>query len=442
MSHANDDSRPHEGQKPAADVSAGDAGWPLDARHSVAAENDRLYQEMAEARKRAEQLYLFAEAVVTADRIETLFDAALTAIETALGVARAAILTFDDDHVMRFRAWRNLSVEYRRAVEGHSPWPHDATAPEPVLIADAANDPSVAAYRDLFRRERIGALAFIPLTTRGRLLGKFMLYHKQPHEFRSAEIETAVGMGHHLASLIARFAAVSRLEETVRANELFSAVLAHDLQNPLGAIMTAAQLLIRRRRGGSPENDRDLMTLSRIVSSGQRMAKMIEQLLDFTQAREGGGIRIRPRQANLEDLCKQAVSELELANPGWRLDCSYSGDVRGTWDPDRLLQVLSNLLANAGHHGGEGRDIVVRVDGSDAARVRLHVHNAGAIPEGVLHRLFDPFRATRVRSSSSSGLGLGLFIVRQIVRAHGGTIAVSSSPETGTTFTIELPRAS
>jgi signal transduction histidine kinase len=440
MSHATDDSRPQGGPGAAVDLSLPDAVWPLAARSPKATEQDRLYAEMAEARKRAEQLYLFAEAVVTADKIETLFDAALTAIEAGLGVARAAVLTFDDDNVMRFRAWRNLSDDYRRAVEGHSPWPHDATAPQPVLVADAARDPSVAAYRELFRREQIGALAFIPLTTRGQLLGKFMLYHKQPHEFASAEIETAVGMGHHLASLIARFAAASRLEETVRANELFSAVLAHDLQNPLGAIMTAAQLLIRRRRGGTPESDRDLVTLGRILSSGQRMAKMIEQLLDFTQAREGGGIRVRPRAANLEDLCKQAVSELELANPTWRMDGSYSGNVQGTWDPDRLLQVLSNLLANAGHHGLAGQAIVLRVDGSNEARVRLEIQNAGTIPDDLLPQLFDPFRATRVRSSSSRGLGLGLFIVRQIVRAHGGTIAVTSSPEQGTTFTIELPR--
>jgi signal transduction histidine kinase len=440
MGQATDDSRPQDGTDLTVELARAKAVWPLDGRNR-ATQNDRPYAEMAEARKRAEQLYLFAEAVVTADKIETLFDAALTAIEAALGVARAAILTFDDDKVMRFRAWRNLSAEYRSAVEGHSPWPHDATAPQPVLIADAARDPSVLAYRELFQREQIGALAFIPLTTRGRLLGKFMLYHKQPHEFVAAEIETAVSMGHHLASLIARFAAAARLEETVRANELFSAVLAHDLQNPLGAIMTAAQLLIRRRRGGTPESDRDLMTLGRILSSGQRMTKMIEQLLDFTQARDGGGIRVRPREANLEELCKQAVSELELANPTWRIDATYTGNVRGRWDPDRLLQVLSNLLANAGHHGLSGEAIVLRVDGSDAARVRLDVHNAGAIPEDLLPRLFDPFRATRVRSRSSRGLGLGLFIVRQIVRAHGGTIAVTSSPEQGTTFTIELPRS-
>ena len=85
---------------------------------------------------RAEQLYRFAQAVVAADRVEIVFDAALSALETAVGATRAAILTFDDEGVMRFRAWRNLSDTYRRAVEGHSPWSRDAVGPQPVLIED------------------------------------------------------------------------------------------------------------------------------------------------------------------------------------------------------------------------------------------------------------------------------------------------------------------
>jgi signal transduction histidine kinase len=105
-----------------------------------------------------------------------------------------------------------------------------------------------------------------------------------------------------------------------------------------------------------------------------------------------------------------------------------------------LLQVLSNLLANAGHHGIAGSEIVLTADGLDPERVRLLVHNAGVIAEDVLPRLFDPFRMTHVRSSSSSGLGLGLYIVREIVRAHGGSIDITSSASDGTTFAIELPR--
>jgi CheY-like chemotaxis protein len=171
------------------------------------------------------------------------------------------------------------------------------------------------------------------------------------------------------------------------------------------------------------------------------MTTMIEQLLDFTRARSGGGIDLEPHDAKLSDLCRQAVAELELVHPEWKIRSEVFGDQRGTWDAARLLQVISNLVANAGQHGHRDGAIVVRLDGARAARMRIEVHNQGAIPAELLPELFAPFRGTvqggRVRAR---GLGLGLFIVREIVRAHGGTVEVASSEEHGTTFSIELPR--
>jgi two-component system, sensor histidine kinase and response regulator len=180
--------------------------------------------------------------------------------------------------------------------------------------------------------------------------------------------------------------------------------------------------------------------LSRILSSGERMKAMIDQLLDFTRARSGGGIAIDPQETNLADLCAQAVDELELVHPEWRVALHVGGDPTGTWDAERLLQTLSNLVANAGQHGAPGTEISLRVDGTDPDAVRIELHNQGRIPEPVLLHLFDPFRNTRHRHARSRGLGLGLFIVREIVRAHGGTVEVSSSEAAGTTFTIRLPR--
>lgn len=393
------------------------------------------------ARMRAEQLYRFAQAAAAAEDVETVLEAALTAIQAALGVNRAAILTLDAQRVMRFQCWRNLSDEYRRTVEGHSPWRADVTAPEPVLVADVEQEPGLAGFSALFRREGVGALAFIPLVTRGRLLGKFMLYYEHPHAFSEQEVETSIAIANHLASVIARFSALANLEETVRANELFAAVLAHDLQNPLGAIMTAAQLLLMRHEGeSSGAGTRDTKPLSRILSSGQRMSRMIEQLLDFSRARTGGGIRVQPRESDLGELVEQALSELELANPDWKTTCETIGDPRGSWDSDRLLQVISNLVANAGQHGSPAKPVALRLDGSSPDSVRLEVHNDGAIPEALLPQLFDPFRKSRDRRSPSRGLGLGLYIVREIVRAHGGAVQVSSSEAAGTTFSVVLPR--
>ena len=106
--------------------------------------------------------------------------------------------------------------------------------------------PPCPAYAALFSREGIGALAFFPLVSGGRLIGKFMVYYDRPHRFASHELEMAKAIANHLGSVITRFDAIAKLEETIRYNELFAGVLAHDLRNPLGAMMTAAQLVLMR----------------------------------------------------------------------------------------------------------------------------------------------------------------------------------------------------
>jgi PAS domain S-box-containing protein len=409
-------------------------------RAGVTIDNARLHRSTTSAHERAQQLYRFAQAVVVADTIDAVFDAALSAMEVALGAERAAVLTFDQEGVMRFVSWKNLSDEYRRAVEGHSPWPADAVSPEPLLIADARNEPSLANYVSLFEREGIGALGFVPLVTRGRLLGKFMVYYDQPHRFESHDVETALSIANHLASVMARFSAISKLEETIRGNELFAGVLAHDLRNPLSAITTAAQLLLMRHEGRNVAGSDEAKPLSRILSSSDRMARMIEQLLDFTRARTGGGIQLILGVCDLGDLHKDVVGEFELSHPEWKMDCTVTGDLVGTWDADRLLQVLSNLVGNAGRHGTPGGRISVSLDGSDTDRVRFSVHNDGTIAESLLPQLFDPFGTRRQFRGRSGGLGLGLFIVRELVQTHGGTVSVSSSHAAGTTVSVHLPR--
>jgi PAS domain S-box-containing protein len=409
----------------------------LAERAASAIENARLHRDNIEARSRAEQLYRFAHAAASADKVEHVFDAGLDAIEATLGIDRAAVLLFDDDGVMRFRAWRKLSDDYRCAVEGHSPWSRDTVAPQPVLVDDVDADVSLRAYGPLFRTEQIRSLAFVPLVTRGKLLGKFMVYHREPHRFSTTEIELASAIGNHLASVTSRFAALAELERTVHYSELFAGVLAHDLRNPLGSIMTAAQLLLMRQEG---EGGRHAKPMSRIVASGQRMARMIDQLLDFTRARVGGGIEIQARDTNLADLCSQAISELELVYTDRNIQCSVVGDLGGSWDPDRLLQIISNLVANASQHGSGDGPVVVELDGRQHDSVVLEIHNRGAISPALLPTLFDPFRGTRHRREHSRGLGLGLFIVRELVRAHGGTVEVTSSEAGGTTFRVRLPR--
>jgi signal transduction histidine kinase len=232
-----------------------------------------------------------------------------------------------------------------------------------------------------------------------------------------------------------------RLAEVERAlsfSDTFVGVLGHDLRNPLAAIMTTSDLLLRRE-----QDARISGPIERIRSSADRMARMIEQILDFTRARIGGGIPIHTRTVDIQDLAHDLVEELEgAASRGIVIEST--GDTCGEWDPDRLAQVISNLLANAIEHGASNEPIRLVIDGTKGDVVRIEVWNAGSIAEDVLPRLFHPFGAARaVRGAGKAkGLGLGLFIVHQIAEAHEGTIDVESSELEGTRFNISLPRKS
>jgi PAS domain S-box-containing protein len=401
-----------------------------------ALERVKLLEAEREHRARAELLYGLAAAVNRAERIEQVFEAALDAIARASNTSRAAILVSDSDGVMRFKAWRGLSDVYRRAVEGHSPWSRETLDPKPLLSGAVESDPAMAAHLPVFLAEGIGALAFIPVVAAGKLIGKFMIYYDQPHEFGPQEVELASAIADHVASAASRFAGAAELLQTVRFNEMFTGILAHDLRNPLGAIIMAGRLA-----NAWNESDRLSRPLARILTSGERMTRMIDQLLDFTRVRLQGGIPIDPEVSDLAVIVRQAMDELEGAHPRWSLRLGVSGDTRGSWDSDRLSQVFSNLLANAIQHGREawGVDVIVDADASDD--IVVNVHNSGAIPEELLPRLFEPLVGSGRSLEHSSGLGLGLYITREIVRAHGGSIEVLSDEASGTTFVVTLPRS-
>ncbi len=408
----------------------------LIARYGAqAVERLRLLAAERDSRARAELLYGLARVVIVAHKREDVYEAALDALERGLGARRAAILTYGHDPVMRFRAWRGISDGYRFAVEGHSPWTRDAVDPQPVIVPDVTADLSLAGYLPLFRAEKISALAFIPLMSGPHLLGKFMLYFDTPHRLAAAELDLARAIADHVAGVVTRFAGLDELRETVRFNEMFTGVLGHDLRNPLGAIVTAAQLAIARST-----SEKVTRPLSRILTSSARMSRMIEQLLDFTRVRVGHGIPLTRAQHDLMPLIRQVMDELEDASPEWRLTLQGYGDTCGTYDADRLAQVFSNLIANAIQHGDMAAGVRVEVDGSAADRIRVEVHNMGEIPVELIPAIFDPMSGGSHRRHKSSGLGLGLYISRQLVLAHGGTIEVRSDARSGTRFRLELPR--
>ncbi|HTJ45462.1 MAG TPA: ATP-binding protein [Kofleriaceae bacterium] len=226
------------------------------------------------------------------------------------------------------------------------------------------------------------------------------------------------------------------LERTVRYNEMFTAMLGHDLRNPLGAISTGAQLLVRRT-----DDERIVTPANRILSSSERMARMIDQLLDFTVARLGRGLELHRERVDLSAVARQVIGELEAVYASRSIELSIAGDPAGAWDADRLSQSLSNLLGNALEHGALGAPIQLELDGRAPDTLTVRVKNGGAIPPELLPVVFEPFRGSRRAERRSRGLGLGLYITREIARAHGGRLDVASTIETGTCFELELPRA-
>jgi signal transduction histidine kinase len=178
---------------------------------------------------------------------------------------------------------------------------------------------------------------------------------------------------------------------------------------------------------------------SRILNSAQRMTRMIADLLDLTRTRLGAGIPIIRRPMDLTPICHDVTLELQAFHPDAELHCSAEGDLRGEWDLDRLTQMVSNLVGNALQHG-DGRRVTMVTRGA-ADEVLLSVHNGRPIPEAVQAAMFEPLtRYAPTDGSSTTSIGLGLFIARAIVTAHGGTITVSSTEERGTTFEVRLPR--
>jgi signal transduction histidine kinase len=229
-------------------------------------------------------------------------------------------------------------------------------------------------------------------------------------------------------------------EEAHRAEdfrERFLGIVSHDLRNPLSAIIASASFL----RDDESLGTRQLRAVQRIARSADRMARMIADLLDFTRGRLGGGIPLSRQSANLRHICRHVVDELEASHPGRELRLTAEGHFLGDWDADRLAQVIGNLGKNALDYSPEGTPVNFRLH-EEGAALCLEVHNQGVpIPSDRLPHLFEPFRrASQDESRPSPGLGLGLYIVQQIVHAHGGTIEVRSTVADGTTFTVRLPR--
>jgi len=236
--------------------------------------------------------------------------------------------------------------------------------------------------------------------------------------------------------ITARLAEEAELRAALAFRDRVLGVLSHDVRNPLAVIMASANLLERHLAAGAREKGQH--AVRRISDSASQIERMVRDLLDYTRTRQGRGVPISPREADLLPLCQQMMENMRLLHPGRTLQLDSRGDTRANLDPDRVAQVISNLLTNAILYSPAGSPVRMALRGEEAA-VILEVHNQGPpIPADLLPRLFEAFERG---GRAGSGLGLGLYIARQIVEAHGGTLSARSDAASGTTFTVGWPRA-
>jgi signal transduction histidine kinase len=229
-------------------------------------------------------------------------------------------------------------------------------------------------------------------------------------------------------------------DRVTRSRDIFLAILGHDLRAPLQAIGMSSEVLMRK----TTLAEADLAYIKRIKSSSLLMGTMISDLLEFVRSRLGVTLPVERKPMEMTLACREAIDAATAGQPDCNAVFTSTGDTRGEWDQARIAQLLQNLIGNALQHGAATRRVNVTLTGSEN-HVSLSVQNDGEpIAEEAIGSIFDPL----VRSANekagihnpSTSLGLGLFIVKEVVNAHGGSITVVSNVGDGTTFTVELPK--
>lgn len=228
-----------------------------------------------------------------------------------------------------------------------------------------------------------------------------------------------------------------RIDES---RHMFLAILSHDLRNPLSTIRMAAHVVSLKN-----EDPATAAAMSMIKRNTEAMMQLISDLIDFSSSGLGRAMPLNRGPVDLEELCREVLDSCRIAHPGRMLRMHSDGDVNGVWDAGRIRQVISNLVGNAIQHGSPDRPIDLSVASQEGSSVVLSVHNEGApISPDLLPNIFDPLKRYVSREAAAQreagSIGLGLYIVREIVLAKKGTVSVSSTTDEGTTFTVRIPR--
>jgi signal transduction histidine kinase len=313
------------------------------------------------------------------------------------------------------------------------------TAVDPVrLEAEARSREHFALLRDI----GFGAEMVVPLVARGRPLGTITFVSAGPGRYYAAELALARELAARAALAIDNARLYRAAQDAVRTRDRFLALVAHDLKSPLTAIKGIAQLL--RRQSGAlaaslPPAFAD--RLQQVEHASRRMARVLDDLVDVARLEAGQGLALERRETDLAALARRVVEEHEPSVGPDRLRLEATARSVGCWDAARLERVLDNLIGNAVKYSPEGGPITVRLAADDGSAV-LSVRDDGiGVPIDDRERIFEQFHRAANAAGRFPGTGLGLFGVREIVQAHGGTIHVESEEGRGSTFVVRLPIA-
>lgn len=311
----------------------------------------------------------------------------------------------------------------------------------PVVIDHASKDPT---YHDHPTPRIYGIESYISvpiIRPDGEYFGNLCAIDPEPNLISDSK---TIAMFESFAELIGRQLALEQRREatevelldarqTAELRDQFIAVLGHDLRNPLASVGAIGEILSRRPDAAIAKYGQ------RLRANTRRMSKLIADVLDLARGRMGAGMGLQIEAvADLETALRDVVAELRDSHPRWAIDESYRMDGEVECDLSRVQQLLSNLLGNALAYGAPSEPLVVKVS-IDLFWLEISVRNGGQpISQNNLQKIFEPFWRP-AESRPGGGLGLGLHICSQIVKAHGGVLQVSSSLENGTCFTARLP---
>jgi sigma-B regulation protein RsbU (phosphoserine phosphatase) len=403
---------------PAASKEGGETRGLIDIAAFVAADRRKYERELLLARRRAEELL--------ASGLEAQEARARAEARLRLALDSAELRVWDADVATGVRS-------YERSVAS--------------LIGRPASEPvSAEAYAACMRPEDLAAdasafAAALDTTSRATysleypLLGHdgaTRIVHSTGRAFFDAAGKP-VSFSGVLDDVTALRQQEREAKQRAEVAEQLIGIVSHDLRNPLNAVLLGVHLL------STPAPGNHERVVTRIASAANRANRLVGDLLDFTQARIGGGLRVGRTELALHEVVAECIDELKLAWPGRMIEHVRVGEGIGTGDPDRIAQVVANLGNNALTYGSPNEPIAITSVIGDHLEIR--VHNAGApIPEELKAKIFEPMRRGehQVKLGSRS-VGLGLYIVREIATAHGGHVAIESNASAGTTFIVKLP---